>query len=236
MANKQKWYGNKAILENALKEKTVREVAEEFGVYFKTVVNACKDLGINHDSKKIEYDRATAKINQALKVNPNATAVELSNITGVSESSIWIRAKRKEIKLAGSRRKVVLELDTISEMCKTMSASQIAKELGAGVSRVAKFIKDNGLKANSQWYNKKVASGELKHWTQLEKNKHRLTSAQPKNVKKKETPKTISTAAQIIWPENVKVTVYQRENLDDPRNVMSKPIYNQSERGISWRY
>lgn len=181
--------------------------------------------------KKTRNGESLNEVRKALANNPDLTTTEISKITGISTNSILSMSYRGNIDLKNKRAtRKPINLKQVKELCKTMSVRQMHKEIDVGYERLSKFLKENGLKANTQWYAEGLKSGEIQHWM------HKVGKVAESLNKVKKKDHGITNAKNIVWPESVNIQVYKRPSSDDPRNVMAAPVWNPNKRNFLGNY
>lgn len=120
------------------------------------------------------------------------------------------------------------EKENLIRMHKTMFGTEIAIEYGISKSRMRTVMRMLGINL-SRAASPKTTEKRVKKEKKIVVKKQQIEQ-------KKEWKPPVKAVYDVVFPKGVKVQQVKRSTSDDPRCVMSAPIYNPHARTVSARY
>lgn len=218
-------------LRELCKTMTCSEIARHYKLSMPTMCDVFRKYEISpvkSDRKKALRDYGEQLKKLAKTMSANEAAMKL----GRNPQSVRDYANRHGFKFQTQERRCIDywigEKEKIATMHKTMFARKIAEYYGISDSRMRTVMTQLGIEIG------RISRPESSK--KQEKQAKKQVAKKQQIEQKKEWKPPVKAVYDIVFPKGVKVQQVKRSTSDDPRCVMSAPIYNPHARTVSARY
>ena len=225
------WADRVDELKELAKEMTCNQLAEHYKLTSSSVHEVLRKYGVvavkeDRKHKLKSYGEEMRELGKTM------TIPQIAKHFGRKENTVRDYAKRHGIVCARDGKHSMAywesEKENIVRMHKTMFGTEIAIEYGMSKSRMRTVMRALGIRVY-RVAEDKVAKKRVKKEKKIVVKKQQIEQ-------KKEWKPPVKAVYDVVFPKGVKVQKVKRSTSDDPRCVMSAPIYNPHARTVSARY